>query len=62
MGELEGRCSLPYLVRSRSTCGTLLETDLWRMVVVMRMMMRMGFVEIMVIMIGIALFGKDSMV
>ena len=44
MGELEGRCSLPSLVRSRSTCGTLLETDLGRMVVVIRM----GIVKIMV--------------
>ena len=60
MGGLEGRCSLPSLVRSRSTCGTLLETDLGRMVVVMRMMMRMRIVEIMVILLWIALFGKVS--
>ena len=51
MGGLEGRCSLLSLVRSRSTCGTLLETDLGR-----RVVMRMGIVKIMVI----ALFGKDS--
>ena len=54
MGGLEGRCSLPSLVRSRSTCGTLLETDLGRMVVVR---VRMGIEKIMVIMLGLVLFG-----
>ena len=55
MGELEGRCSLPDLVRNRSTCGTPWGIDLGRKVVVV-----MGVVKMMVIMLGIGLFGKDS--